>query len=128
MLIERWRRHYNPLRAHSALGYKPPAPDTWSPGRSDPASATWRLRPYQTEDVLCIYKRQKRQLARPRAVSVYLESARAHSPFRPPIAYDFAGGRGGKRAGSDKTENALVVSHGSTVTVPVISVVWTPQK
>ena len=25
-LIERWRRHYNQVRPHSSLGYKPPAP------------------------------------------------------------------------------------------------------
>ena len=28
VLIERWRRHYNTLRPHSALGYRPPAPET----------------------------------------------------------------------------------------------------
>jgi transposase InsO family protein len=27
VLIERWRREYNTLRPHSALGYKPPAPE-----------------------------------------------------------------------------------------------------
>ena len=48
VLIERWRRHYNQVRPHSALGYKPPAPETWSPGRPDPASATWRLKPYRS--------------------------------------------------------------------------------
>ena len=47
VLIQRWRRHYNQVRPHSALGYKPPAPVTWSPGRPDPASATWRLQPYR---------------------------------------------------------------------------------
>jgi transposase InsO family protein len=26
MLAERWRRHYNQLRPHSSLGYRPPAP------------------------------------------------------------------------------------------------------
>ena len=26
VLIERWRRHYNTVRPHSALGYRPPAP------------------------------------------------------------------------------------------------------
>ena len=44
---QRWRRHYNQVRPHSALGYKPPAPVTWSPGRPDPASATWGLQPYR---------------------------------------------------------------------------------
>ena len=33
VLIERWRREYNTFRPHSALGYRPPAPETvlWSP-------------------------------------------------------------------------------------------------
>ena len=29
VLIERWRTHYNTVRPHSALGYRPPAPETW---------------------------------------------------------------------------------------------------
>ena len=29
MLAERWRVHYNTVRPHSALGYKPPAPEAW---------------------------------------------------------------------------------------------------
>ena len=28
ILIEQWRRHYNEVRPHSSLGYKPPAPKT----------------------------------------------------------------------------------------------------
>jgi transposase InsO family protein len=31
VLIERWRMHYNRLRPHSALGYRPPAPDAVAP-------------------------------------------------------------------------------------------------
>ena len=31
ILIERWRREYNTVRPHSALGYRPPAPETISP-------------------------------------------------------------------------------------------------
>ena len=27
VLIEQWRREYNHLRPHSALGYRPPAPE-----------------------------------------------------------------------------------------------------
>jgi len=27
VLIEQWRREYNQLRPHSALGYQPPAPE-----------------------------------------------------------------------------------------------------
>ena len=28
VLIEVWRRHYNTIRPHSSLGYRPPAPET----------------------------------------------------------------------------------------------------
>ena len=28
IVVESWRQHYNTLRPHSSLGYKPPAPDT----------------------------------------------------------------------------------------------------
>jgi transposase InsO family protein len=31
VLIERWRRHYNTVRPHSALGYRPPAPEAVLP-------------------------------------------------------------------------------------------------
>ncbi len=31
ILIERWRREYNTVRPHSALGYRPPAPKAISP-------------------------------------------------------------------------------------------------
>lgn len=31
ILIERWRRHYNTVRPHSALGYRPPAPKSIVP-------------------------------------------------------------------------------------------------
>ena len=30
-VIEQWRRHYNTVRPHSALGWKPPAPETIVP-------------------------------------------------------------------------------------------------
>src|SRR5829696_8194820 len=38
VLIEAWRRHYNAVRPHSALGYRPPAPEAvpwpaWLPPR-----------------------------------------------------------------------------------------------
>jgi putative transposase len=29
VLAERWRRHYNTVRPHSSLGYRPPAPEAW---------------------------------------------------------------------------------------------------
>ncbi len=31
ILIERWRREYNTVRPHRALGYRPPAPAAISP-------------------------------------------------------------------------------------------------
>ena len=31
IIIEQWRRHYNTIRPHSSLGYKPPAPETIKP-------------------------------------------------------------------------------------------------
>jgi putative transposase len=31
VLIERWRRHYNAVRPHSSLGYRPPAPEAIQP-------------------------------------------------------------------------------------------------
>ena len=31
VLIERWRHHYNTIRPHSSLGYRPPAPETILP-------------------------------------------------------------------------------------------------
>jgi putative transposase len=31
VLIEWWRQHYNTVRSHSALGYRPPAPETRAP-------------------------------------------------------------------------------------------------
>jgi putative transposase len=33
VLIAQWRRHYNEERPHSALGYRPPAPETLQAGR-----------------------------------------------------------------------------------------------
>jgi transposase InsO family protein len=31
VLIERWRQHYNTVRPHSALGYRPPTPEARQP-------------------------------------------------------------------------------------------------
>ena len=43
VLVERWRNHYNTVRPHSSLGYRPPAPE---PGQSQaPALAPLRLPP-----------------------------------------------------------------------------------
>ncbi len=49
--IERWRHHYNTVRPHSALGYRPPAPQAIAPRRTDPALGSWlgysRINPCQ---------------------------------------------------------------------------------
>ncbi len=29
MLTERWRIHFNTVRPHSSLGYRPPVPEAW---------------------------------------------------------------------------------------------------
>jgi len=47
VLIERWRRHYNTVRPHSALGYRPPAPETIEP--SEACFATLRM-PHLTQE------------------------------------------------------------------------------
>ena len=31
IVIESWRRHYNTIRPHASLGYKPPAPEVFMP-------------------------------------------------------------------------------------------------
>lgn len=31
VMVENWRKHYNTKRPHSSLGYKPPAPETFTP-------------------------------------------------------------------------------------------------
>ena len=40
VIIKSWRCHYNTLRPHSSLGYKPPAPETvlWLAAQPGPAS------------------------------------------------------------------------------------------
>jgi transposase InsO family protein len=44
VLIEQWRRHYNTIRPHSALGYRSPAPQTILPTLVDPPFAHEGLR------------------------------------------------------------------------------------
>ena len=36
IVIESWRRHYNAVRPHASLGYRPPAPEVFVP-----ALAAW---------------------------------------------------------------------------------------
>jgi transposase InsO family protein len=44
VLAERWRVHYNTIRPHSSLGYRPPAPEAWmtstSQGHGEVETAT----------------------------------------------------------------------------------------
>jgi hypothetical protein len=47
IVIESWRRHYNAVRPHASLAYKPPAPEVfvaaraaWPPGRATPAPSS----------------------------------------------------------------------------------------
>ena len=44
VLIERWRHHYNTIRPHSSLGYRPPAPETILPTVDGPIYAVDGLR------------------------------------------------------------------------------------
>ena len=43
IVIEYWRRQYNTIRPHSALGYRPPAPETLLPYGRSPAA--WNFLP-----------------------------------------------------------------------------------
>ncbi|WP_139111458.1 IS3 family transposase [Sphingobium sp. Ndbn-10] len=45
VLIEAWRRHYNTVRPHSSLGYRPPAPETATPPYPASGSASLHLHP-----------------------------------------------------------------------------------
>ncbi|MCA0211468.1 MAG: IS3 family transposase [Proteobacteria bacterium] len=45
ILIEAWRRHYNTVRPHSSLGYRPPAPEAVPSPVSPAGSASLHLRP-----------------------------------------------------------------------------------
>ena len=50
VLIENWRRHYNTIRPHSALGYRPPAPEAVLHHRPVPAFAHEGLRPNRASE------------------------------------------------------------------------------
>ncbi|MEG7677024.1 transposase, partial [Listeria monocytogenes] len=45
VLIEAWRRHYNTVRPHSSLGYRPPAPETAMPPLPPSGSTSLHLQP-----------------------------------------------------------------------------------
>lgn len=45
VLIERWREHYNRVRPHSSLGYRPPTPEAWMMHARSAAPDSSALRP-----------------------------------------------------------------------------------
>jgi putative transposase len=47
IIIENWRQHYNTVRPHSSLGYKPPAPEAtvWSRQNGPASTPTVASRP-----------------------------------------------------------------------------------
>ena len=51
VLIERWRREYNTIRPHSALGYRPPAPEAVQPWKSNLATLGWPSMAEKTEEL-----------------------------------------------------------------------------
>ncbi len=50
VLIEAWRQHYNTIRPHSALGYRPPAPEAVLHQLPAPAFAHKGLRPNRASE------------------------------------------------------------------------------
>ena len=52
ILIEAWRRHYNTIRPHSSLGYRPPAPETATPPWLPSGSASLHLRPAMAPEAI----------------------------------------------------------------------------
>jgi transposase InsO family protein len=51
VLIERWRVEYNTIRPHSALGYRPPAPEAIQAWKSNLAKLGWTSKPETTEEL-----------------------------------------------------------------------------
>ena len=51
VLIERWRIEYNTIRPHSALGYRPPAPEAVQPWKSNLATLGWPSMAEKTEEL-----------------------------------------------------------------------------
>jgi hypothetical protein len=51
ILIEAWRRHYNTVKPHSSLGYRPPAPEATPWPVPSSGSASLHLRPALAKEV-----------------------------------------------------------------------------
>lgn len=49
IVIESWRRHYNAVRPHASLGYKPPAPEVFIPALAAWPPSQPRLAPAPTQ-------------------------------------------------------------------------------
>ena len=49
IVIESWRRHYNGVRPHGSLGYKPPAPEVFIPGLAAWPPSQSQLAPMPTQ-------------------------------------------------------------------------------
>ena len=45
IVIESWRRHYNTIRPHASIGYKPPAPEVFVPAFAAWPTACWFMGP-----------------------------------------------------------------------------------
>jgi hypothetical protein len=43
IIIESWRRHYNTVRPHASLGYRPPVPEVFVPAFAVTTAAPNRL-------------------------------------------------------------------------------------
>ncbi|GAA0754243.1 transposase InsO family protein [Erythromicrobium ramosum] len=52
ILIEAWRRHYNTVRPHSSLRYRPPAPEAATRPWLHSSSASLHLRPAMEPEVI----------------------------------------------------------------------------
>ena len=52
VLIERWRVHYNTIRPHSALGYRPPAPEIISLQRNYPITKKLRKLTFKLDQLM----------------------------------------------------------------------------
>jgi putative transposase len=53
VLAERWRVHYNTVRPHSSLGYRPPAPAAWQTENNNghgKVESQQRFPPFHTPD------------------------------------------------------------------------------
>jgi hypothetical protein len=65
VLIEQWRREYNQIRPHSALGYRPPAPEAimliCSPKTGQKTLRFWKMLKYLEKEhiyeEIAVYRR-----------------------------------------------------------------------